>query len=204
LAAELAERGFSVDGIDVEERVVALGRRILARRGLDVRLYVGDVYDPSQPVAAGGYDVVVCTEVLEHVGPWQALLARAGELLRPGGTLVVSVPRDPRQFSALDSYAGHLRRFRDEELLAELHAGYDQITVRRLGFPSMRTIVWAYTTIIRLIGRSHASQSQSLWREPSPLRRLATEIFYRLLKFDNLFAGLPLGTTLVVRAVKRS
>jgi SAM-dependent methyltransferase len=204
MAADLAAAGFEVDGIDVEERAVAIGQRIMARRGLPVRLYAGDVYDPQQPVATGGYDLVVCTEVLEHVGPWRELLARGGELLRPGGILIVSVPRDPRQFSALDAYAGHLRRFRDAELLAELQAGYDQIAVRRLGFPSMRGIVWAYTSALKLTGRSHASQSQSLWREPGPAKRLAVAAFYQLLKFDNLFSRLPLGATLVVRARKRS
>ncbi len=203
MAADLAAAGFDVDGIDVEQRAVAIGQRIMARRGLAVRLYTGDVYDPLQPVAAGGYDLVICTEVLEHVGAWRELLARGGALLRPGGTLIVSVPRDPGQFSVLDTYAGHLRRFRDQELLAELQSGYEQITVRRLGFPSMRTIVWAYTSALKLTGRSHASQSQSLWREPGPAKRLAVAVFYRLLKFDNLFAHLPLGATLVVRARKR-
>jgi SAM-dependent methyltransferase len=202
MAADLAAAGFQVDGIDVEERAVAIGQRIMARRGLDVRLLAGDVYDPELPVAAGGYDVVVCTEVLEHVGPWRELLARGGELLRPGGTLVVSVPRDPRQFSALDSYAGHLRRFSDAELLDELR-GYQRIAVRRLGFPSMRGMVWAYTSALKLAGGSHARQSQSLWREPGAAKRLALAGFYRLLKFDNLFSRLPLGTTLVVRAQKR-
>ena len=203
MAADLATAGFDVDGIDVEQRAVAIGQRIMARRGLAVRLYAGDVYDPLQPVAAGGYDLVVCTEVLEHVGAWRELLARGGELLRPGGTLIVSVPRDPGQFSVLDSYAGHLRRFRDHELLAELRAGYEQITVRRLGFPSMRMIVWAYTSALKLTDRSHASQSQSLWRAPGPANRLAVAAFYMLLKFDNLFSRLPLGATLVVRAKKR-
>src|SRR5262249_10302952 len=189
--------------IDVEERAIAIGRRIMARRALPVRLYTGDVSDPQQPIAAGGYDVVVCTEVLEHVDPWRELLAHGGELLRPGGTLIVSVPRDPHQFSVLDSYAGHLRRFREAELLAELQNGYDQIAVRRLGFPSMRAIVWAYTSLLKLTGRSHARQSQSLWREPGLAKQLAIAAFYLLLKFDNLFSRLPLGATLVVRARKR-
>jgi len=204
MAAGLAAAGLDVDGIDVERRAVAIGQRIMARRGLTARLYAGDVYDPPQPIAAGGYDLVICNEVLEHVGAWRELLARAGQLLRPGGSLIVSVPRDPRQFSVLDTYAGHLRRFRDRELLAELQSGYEQITVRYLGFPSMRAIVWAYTRVLKLTHRSHASQSQSLWRKPGPAKRLAVAAFYRLLKFDNLFARLPLGTTLVVRAKKRS
>jgi SAM-dependent methyltransferase len=203
LAADLALAGYLVDGIDVEERAVAIGQRIIARRSLAVRLYSGDVHDPNHPVAAGGYDVVVCTEVLEHVGPWQALIARGGELLRPGGTLVVSVPRDPAQFSVLDEYAGHLRRFRDQELIAALSPNYQQITIRRLGFPSMRGIVFAYTSMLKLTGRKHASESQALWREPTLARKIALALFYRLLKLDNLFARFPLGTTLVVRAVKR-
>jgi SAM-dependent methyltransferase len=202
LAADLAAAGLKVDGIDVEERAVAIGQRIMARRGLDVRLFAGDVHDEGHPVAAGGYDVVVCTEVLEHVGPWRELLARGGALLRPGGLLIVSVPRDPAQFSVLDSYAGHLRRFRDEELLAELRPNYTDLTVRYLGFPSMRAIVFAYTTLLKLRGGSHARESQSLWREPNMARKLALGLFYRLLKLDNLFAALPLGATLVVQARK--
>jgi SAM-dependent methyltransferase len=204
LAAALAHAGFSVDGIDTDERVIAIGQRIMAERGLDVRLYSGDVFNTQHPVSAGCYDVVVCTEVLEHVGPWRELLTRVGELLRPGGLLVVSVPRDPNQFSVLDSYAGHVRRFRDKELLGELRENFEPIAVRRLGWPFMRSIVWIYTHILSLSGRTHASQSQALWREPGLLKRLAVTIFYLLLKIDNLFAGLPLGTTLVVRSHKRS
>ncbi len=75
--------------------------------------------------------------------------------------------------------------------------------MRYLGFPAMRTIVWAYTSALKLTARSHASQSQSLWREPGPAKRLAVALFYLLLKFDNLFSRLPLGATLVVRAKKR-
>jgi SAM-dependent methyltransferase len=204
LAATLARAGFSVDGIDTNERVIAIGQRIMAEQGLEVQLYSGDVFNPQHPVSAGGYDVVVCTEVLEHVDPWRELLMRAGELLRPDGILVVSVPRDPNQFSVLDSYAGHLRRFRDQELLSELLDGYDQILVRRLGWPFMRSIVWIYTHVLSLSGRTHASQSQALWRKPSLAKRLVVTIFYFLLKIDNLFAGFALGTTLVLRARKRN
>lgn len=206
LVADLAARGFEVDGIDVEQRAVLIGQRILERRGYaqQAQLYVGDVHDPNHAVAAGNYDIVVCTEVLEHVGPWRELLQRAGELLRPGGTLIVSVPRDPRQFSVLDNYAGHLRRFRDEELLAALRPYYTDLSIRRLGFPSMRSIVFGYTTLLRLTGGSHAHESQALWREPGPARKLAVELFARLLKLDNLFSRLPLGATLVVRGTKKN
>jgi SAM-dependent methyltransferase len=203
LAAALAENGFRVDGIDVRERVVEIGLRIMSKRGLDVRLFTGDVCNPHLRWASGGYDVVVCMEVLEHVERWRELLARAGELLRPGGVLILSVPRDPRQFSVLDSLGGHLRRFHDEELLTELHRGYKNIVVRRLGWPSMRMIIWLYKCWLKFSGRSHVSQSQALWSKPSVLRRFALTTCYYLLKIDNYFACLPFGTNLVVRASKR-
>jgi SAM-dependent methyltransferase len=201
-SAVLAAAGFKVDGVDIEERAVTIGQRIMARRGLDAHLYTADMGNLPPSVAAGGYDIVVCLEVLEHVSDWRELLASGGRLLRPGGILVVSVPRDPHQFSVLDSYAGHLRRFRDVELIRELRRSYHDFVVRRLGWPSMRSIVWVYTHLLILSGRSHASQSQSLWREPRLAQRLSVNLFYRLLKLDNLFARLPFGTTLVVRARK--
>jgi SAM-dependent methyltransferase len=203
LAAALAEAGFSVDGVDTEARAIAIGRRIMASRGLDVRLYAGDVFSAQSPVSAGDYDIVVCTEVLEHVADWQELLRRATELLRPGGLLVVSVPRDPGQFSVLDSYAGHLRRFRDEQLLSDLRGSYERIAVRRLGWPFMRSMVWLYTRALSPSGRTHAGRSQSFWRERSRRRNLVLATVRLLLKVDNHFSRLPLGTTLVVRAQKR-
>ena len=41
---------------------------------------------------AGGFDIIVCLEVLEHVPPVEAVLQHLDALLRPGGLLVVSVP----------------------------------------------------------------------------------------------------------------
>jgi SAM-dependent methyltransferase len=204
LAARLGEAGFQVDGIDVEERAVELGRRILSERGVTgVTLYDGDVFDPTHPVAKGGYDAVVCVEVLEHVEHWKELMHRGASLLRPGGLLLITVPRDPRQFTMIDEYGGHLRRFRDPELLDELRADFDPVFVRWPGFPTMRSIVWLYTRALRLLGRNYQEEAKTLWREPSALKRAAIWATYRLLKFDDLFAGLPYGTHLVVRARRR-
>jgi len=200
LALRLAKAGFRVDGVDVEERAVALGRRILAHHNVPVQLYAGDIYDPELPPSAGGYDAVVCTEVLEHVGPWRELLARAGELVRPGGVLVVTVPRDPGQFSTLDAYGGTLRRCGDAELLDELRAGYDATTVWRPGWPCMRAVVWAYTRMLALRGRTYATEARTLWREPGLVQRLGIAVATQLLKIDHLFMSLPFGTHLVVRA----
>lgn len=55
-------------------------------------LRTGDVEGMDLPVEPGSIDVVLCLDVLEHLrDPW-AMLGRVRPLLRPGGTLVVSLP----------------------------------------------------------------------------------------------------------------
>lgn len=55
---------------------------------------VVDVFGDAEdiPLAASRADVVVCTEVMEHIGDPRRMLADIHRVLRPGGALVLSVP----------------------------------------------------------------------------------------------------------------
>ena len=44
------------------------------------------------PFAAGSFELVLCTETLEHVARPQRVLAELRRVLKPGGTLALSVP----------------------------------------------------------------------------------------------------------------
>jgi 2-polyprenyl-3-methyl-5-hydroxy-6-metoxy-1,4-benzoquinol methylase len=57
--------------------------------GEDVSV-VGDAH--SAPVATESVDVVLCTQVLEHVPHPQAVVAEIHRMLRPGGHLLLTVP----------------------------------------------------------------------------------------------------------------
>jgi methionine biosynthesis protein MetW len=52
----------------------------------------GALEDPDLPFAAGGFDLVVLADVLEHLVDPQAALRRAAGWCRPGGAVLVSVP----------------------------------------------------------------------------------------------------------------
>ena len=45
------------------------------------------------PFRDGGFDIVICSEVLEHIGPWHRAVRESIRVLKPGGHLVISVPR---------------------------------------------------------------------------------------------------------------
>jgi SAM-dependent methyltransferase len=88
---ELAERvlpGGSVVGLDLSQGMLAHARELVAARGFDVDLRVGDAADPSLPRAA--FDVVASSLVLFFLPDPAAALARWVDLLAPGGRIGVA------------------------------------------------------------------------------------------------------------------
>jgi len=200
VAVALARRGFQVDAVDVEARVVEQAEGFAARSGADVSFSVADFQkaDPRFPVET--YDAVVCSEVLEHVEPWRDIVANINRVLKPGGLFVLTTPNDPKQFSVLDEYAGHVRRFRWAELAAGL-SGFTVLEAFTVGFPLTRAVHWSYTRIaLPLLKKEHAPQE--MWRQGSLYQRLVAGSLYQLARFDDLFNSLRLGTTWVVKACK--
>jgi 2-polyprenyl-3-methyl-5-hydroxy-6-metoxy-1,4-benzoquinol methylase len=87
----------------------------------------GDALD--LPYGAGEFDVVIASEILEHVPPDDAAITELVRVLRPGGVLVVTVPRwlPERVCWALsDEYhaneGGHIRIYKADELRDKITA----------------------------------------------------------------------------------
>jgi 2-polyprenyl-3-methyl-5-hydroxy-6-metoxy-1,4-benzoquinol methylase len=78
------------------------------------------------------YDAVCAFEVLEHIEDDRAALADWVPLIKPGGHFIMSVPAFQDRFGAMDTHAGHFRRYSPEELrgkLADAGLTVEQITV---------------------------------------------------------------------------
>ena len=111
-ALELA--GYRATGADISRR--ALER--LDRPGR--KLVEVDLTKPLPVDEVGSYDVVLALDVIEHLDDDRAAVGRLGELARPGGYVVVSVPARPDLFSEFDVIQGHRRRYLPEAL--EMHS----------------------------------------------------------------------------------
>jgi methionine biosynthesis protein MetW len=93
LAAELRRRGCEVIGVEVDPAAAAQARAHCSE------VVIGDLESPFTHgevarAAAGGVDVVLCADVLEHLrDPW-AVLAWLRTLMRVGGPglAIISVP----------------------------------------------------------------------------------------------------------------
>jgi SAM-dependent methyltransferase len=90
IALELARAGHAVQGVDVDPDSVALATRAAETDPLRDRrgpLSYGVAEFPDAPVR-GPYDRVLFSRVLHHLEDPATAVARAAELLRPGGRVV--------------------------------------------------------------------------------------------------------------------
>ena len=81
----LVERFASVTAVDVEDAFLARARSVAG-----VTVLRDDV--TASALGAGSFDVVLCSEVIEHLDDPAAALRGLRRLLAPGGTLILSTP----------------------------------------------------------------------------------------------------------------
>jgi len=84
----LSGRGYELGGCDISEQGVAHARSSCP----DAHIEHLSGYDPLAERFGTEWDVVISTEVIEHLYAPRTFARRVHELLRPGGTLIVSTP----------------------------------------------------------------------------------------------------------------
>ncbi len=97
------------------------------------------------PFGPASFDAVLMLDVLEHFADEQALLASVRALLRPGGTLLVSVPAFQMLWSGHDEVLHHVRRYTAGQLRRVLAAA--DLTVERVSYTNV--VAFAPALIVR-------------------------------------------------------
>lgn len=151
LSEAMDQAGASVTGIDLSERALKVARLHQHESGTDVD-YQKITVEELAADHGGGFDVVTCMEMLEHVPEPESVIAAAAHLLRPGGWLFAStLNRTPKAFAlgiiAAEYVLGLLprgthqyRRFiRPSELTrCARHCGLGLIDVRGVDYNPLR------------------------------------------------------------------
>ncbi|MDZ4231771.1 MAG: class I SAM-dependent methyltransferase [Candidatus Pacearchaeota archaeon] len=85
LTAELAGEGLSVTYADVQGKTFDFARWLFQKRGLAVK-----TINLSKEQLEGGYDTIICIDVIEHVPDAKATLQMLLSHLNPGGSLMIT------------------------------------------------------------------------------------------------------------------
>jgi SAM-dependent methyltransferase len=134
-AYEAARRGADVVALDAgRDEVDGVGAVFAAMADageLDDAARVGTVQGDGLhlPFADAAFDRVICSEVLEHLPDDRSAMVELARVLRPGGTMAVTVPRfgpELVNWALSDEYhaveGGHIRIYRRRQLLERLRA----------------------------------------------------------------------------------
>jgi glycosyltransferase involved in cell wall biosynthesis len=138
---------------------------------------------------AGGYDTVVCLNVLEHVKDEAQALANMRSALEPGGRAVILVPQNPGLHGTLDEVLGHERRYSRKTLEDALHRAGFQLE-QMFDFNRSTTIPWWFNG--RVLRRRHFGRLQ--------MKLLNSSVWF-LRRVDGL---MPWQGTSLVAVARRS
>ena len=206
LALRLKKLGFEVYCCDLYTEFFKLPDTEIKQGNLDARL----------PYDDGAFDVVVCVEGLEHIENPSNAFREFARILRPGGTLVVSVPNimniEERLKWLVNGYTSHFKPL-SGEALGDIENQYGEMAkmalhVNPIGYSEVRYLLeknhfelkktyldkpkknsWAYLPLAGLIKLAA--------RFTSPRKRKSR--WTDELNSDEVLLG---GNTLIFEAVK--
>jgi 2-polyprenyl-3-methyl-5-hydroxy-6-metoxy-1,4-benzoquinol methylase len=139
-------------------------------------------------------DVVVCTEVLEHLDNPNELLLALSSAVKKGTKLLVTVPGGPR--SKFDQHIGHRKHFKKNHLI-ELIEGSDFCCdyVKRSGFPGHNI----YKVITIILGNILVRKSENF--EATAGIGVISRVLNWLM--EKSFKNSPFGWQLLAVATKK-
>ena len=126
-------------GVDIDPAAI----EAMQRRHPGDRFLAGDITDPglADSLADERLDSVLCVNVLEHVEEDQRAVATLLGALQPGGHLLLFVPAFGALYNDLDRMAGHIRRYRRNDL-QRLLPGEGAVLVEARYFNAVGGLGW--------------------------------------------------------------
>lgn len=135
IAFYMAKMGKKVVGIDISSRAIDVCKKTSKILGLSsvTKFEVVNCLDFSSQQK---FDLIICTEVLEHLEDDEQIIKNFNKILKKGGYLFISVPSKNSPLYKLgltnnfDKKVGHLRRYSFEEL---------EILLKKAGYKILET-----------------------------------------------------------------
>jgi SAM-dependent methyltransferase len=179
----LLSKGWQVDAFDISiQSINFVKRSIPPSYATRIRLHVLNLDEINRSQQAidlnhGEYDLVVCSEILEHLENDREALGQLTKFLKRGGNALITAPLDDSLMDIEDEFGGHYRRYSLENLMNIIRdAGLVPMQIVRWGFPVCRVfkrfIVPIAVPVIVRRGQTEKSRSiagDRIWTKAAKL-----------------------------------
>lgn len=211
LALRLAQKGFEVTGVDNALGFIKYASLKGKQLGLSkkARFQLGDVRKLDFP--DDYFDVIICSEVLEHLRDDRQATDQLERVLKKGGLCVVTVPAFMKYWGVEDDYGGHLRRY-TRQTLGKLFNDWIIEKNDYFGFPIGSLyyhLVYRPMFSRKIVSQDKENNSRSLFLPIlGQIKKLFTNQTFSLISslpflVDKLFIGNDLGFALILVAKKK-
>ena len=160
--------GFGrVDAVELDDFARELATRRLGRPVSPGAL-------PELPgIARDAYDMVALLDVLEHVEDDVAALRAIAARMKPGATLLLTVPQHMWMWSGHDVANHHFRRYTKRTLRAAADAAGMRITLLQ----SFNSLLFPLAVAARAAANARGQEGKQDALPSAPVNRVLTEIF---------------------------
>ncbi len=125
LSLYCAKKSKKVLGIDISKNAISIANNSV--KYLKLKNVNFETVDFPQNAPKGTYDLILCSEVLEHLPDDSLALKKIFNLLKPNGIAIISTPTKTAPMyrlglaSNFDKRVGHLRRYLLNELISKMY-----------------------------------------------------------------------------------
>ncbi len=180
-------------GLDISARALEHAARRLPQA--DLRQ---GALPQAMPFEQESQDLVLLTDVLEHIADDAGTLSALHGVLKPGGRLVLTVPALPFLWTRHDEEHGHQRRYTRRRLHQRmLEAGFE---VEKLSY--YNSLLLPLVLVVRALKKATGRDGDDMELPAAPLNALLFQLF-SLERFWLPWSGFPLGVSLLALGRKR-
>ena len=183
----------TVDGVDSDPNAVSFCRE----RGIE---RVQRLTSQTLPWEAESFDLVTALDVIEHIEDDRAVLAEVRRVLRPGGTLLITVPAYQALWGPQDEISHHKRRYRARQV-GERLTGAGLETIKLSYFNTLLFPPIAAVRVLRPHRPGRELKSDFTLTQPGRLNDVLARAFAAEAALVARF-NLPFGVSIVAIARK--
>lgn len=162
LSLYLANQGKQVTGVELSQKAIRVAKQSarlfhLTNRVNFIRADIFKIRFRQE------FDLIICSEVLEHLPDDRLALTKIRRRLKPGGRLLISVPSanapliKTGAIAHFDAWSGHLRRYTLESLTALLLKNQFRVIFSKKNESLLRNTLFVFpgigNQIVRLANR---------------------------------------------------
>lgn len=182
------------DGLDANPRAIKLAK--LKERG-NVKFFLGNHLKNN--IKNHHYNYIICMEVLEHIENEKEVIDFLKKKLRPGGSVIVTVPSRKKELRFT-----HFRVYKKNDLRKVFESeGFKTSYMKSYGFPLLRFFLMIFEIQNKLARRREKSEIMRLCFfggiKKSRLYIMMIPVLRFVLRLDDIFSFMDMGIGVIAR-----